>query len=300
MIHNRWGFLGFLQALRDDAVVKSLSEPTLTTESGRPASFLIGGEQAVPVPAGLGQVGVQFEEFGTRLNFVPIILGNGKIRLEVEPEVSALNAANGTSIHGTVVPGRTTDRVNTTVELEDGQTFVIGGLIQHSVTGSTEKTPVLGDLPFVGAAFSSKSYQEQEKEVVILVTPHLVDAEDCSQAPKVLPGDETRRPDDFELFLEGILEAPRGPREVFPNHHYMAAYKNGPSAALYPVCRGRDGCPGGCNAADALIGPNRRERSCPRSARPCNASRDEPAGTDVAKPLPRAARGQRRRRCRPR
>ena len=135
VLHNGYGFLGFLQALRDENVVKSIAEPTMTTMSGRPASFLVGGEQAIPVPAGLGQVGVQFEEFGTRLNFVPIVLGNGKIHLEVEPEVSSLNAANGTSINGTVVPGRTTNRVNTTVELEDGQTFVIGGLIQHDVSG---------------------------------------------------------------------------------------------------------------------------------------------------------------------
>ena len=89
VIHNRWGFLGFLQALRTEGVVKSLNEPTVTTISGRPASFLVGGEQAVPVPAGLGQVGIQFEEFGTRLNVVPIVLGNGKIRLEIEPEVSS-------------------------------------------------------------------------------------------------------------------------------------------------------------------------------------------------------------------
>ncbi len=241
VIHNNFGFLGFLQALRDESVVSALAEPTLTTMSGRPASFLVGGEQAVPVPAGLGQVGVQFEEFGTRLNFLPIILGNGKIHLEVEPEVSALDAANGTVIQGTSVPGRDTTRVNTTIELEDGQTFVIGGLIQRAISGSTEKTPVLGDLPFLGAAFSSKSYQETETEMVVMVTVHLVDAEDCAQAPKIVPGQETRRPDDFELFLEGILEAPRGPREVFPNGHYVPAYKNGPTAGVYPCAGDVDG-----------------------------------------------------------
>ncbi|HBI47037.1 MAG TPA: hypothetical protein DDY78_29910, partial [Planctomycetales bacterium] len=148
VIHSNWAFLGYLQALRDENVVKSLEEPTLTTESGRPASFIVGGEQAVPVPAGLGQIGVQFEEFGTRLNFLPIVLGNGKIHLEVEPEVSSLNAAFGTNIAGTVVPGRSTTRINTTVELEDGQTFVLGGLVQRNVTASTTKTPILGDLPF--------------------------------------------------------------------------------------------------------------------------------------------------------
>jgi pilus assembly protein CpaC len=219
------------------------------------------------VPAGLGQVGVQFEEFGTRLNFVPIVLGNGRIHLEVEPEVSNLDNAAGTVIQGTVVPGRTTNRINTTVELEDGQTFVIGGLIQHDVEGSTEKVPVLGDLPFLGAAFSTKAYNEIETEVVVMVTPHLVDAEDCSQAPRALPGDETRSPDDFELFLEGILEAPRGPRDVFPGKHYVPAYKNGPTSELFPcagqggygACGGRcgSGCAGGCagGSAAALTSP---------------------------------------------
>src|SRR5947208_14116470 len=131
-------------------MAKLLAQPRVVTLSGRPASFLAGGEQAIPVPAGLGQVGVQFEEFGTRLNFLPIVLGNGRIHLEVEPEVSSLNPANGTSINGTVVPGRDTNRVNTTVELESGQTFVIGGLIQHTVNAVNRKTPVLGDMPFLG------------------------------------------------------------------------------------------------------------------------------------------------------
>jgi pilus assembly protein CpaC len=254
ILHTNWGFLGFLQALKDENVLKLLAEPRLVTLSGRPASFLSGGEQAIPVPAGLGQVGVQFEEFGTRLNFLPIVLGNGKIHLEVEPEVSNLNPANGTTIQGTVVPGRDTQRVHTTVELEDGQTFVIGGLIQRDVTGSTTKVPVLGELPFIGAAFSSKSFTEAERELVIMVTPHLVDAMSCDQTAKMLPGQETRSPDDFELFLEGILEAPRGPREVCPGGHYVPAFKNGPTAGVYPCAGdGRCGAAGcatpGCGSA---------------------------------------------------
>ncbi|HMF13262.1 MAG TPA: pilus assembly protein N-terminal domain-containing protein, partial [Gemmataceae bacterium] len=241
VISKNFAFVAFLQALRDENLVKLLAEPRLVTLSGRQASFLDGGEQAIPVPAGLGQVGVQFEEFGTRLSFVPIVLGDGRIRLEVEPEVSNLDPAAGTSINGTVVPGRTTQRVHTTVELEDGQTFVIGGLIQNVVRGSTQKVPVLGDLPFLGVAFSSKAYEQAETELVVMVTPHLVDPMDCSQAPKVLPGMETRRPDDFELFLEGILEAPRGQREVCPDGTYRAAWKNDRSASVFP-CGTNNGC----------------------------------------------------------
>ena len=175
VIHNNFGFLAFLQALRDEGVVTSLAEPTLTTMSGRPAKFLVGGTQEIPVPAGLGQIGIEGRPFGTSLDFLPIVLGNGKIHLEVQPVVSSLDAANGTSILGTTVPGLDVTSVNTTVELEDGQTFVIGGLIQRDINGTTEKTPVLGDLPFLGAAFSSKMYEEIETEVVVMVTVHLVD-----------------------------------------------------------------------------------------------------------------------------
>jgi len=114
------------------------------------------------------------------------------------------------------------------------------------------KTPIVGDLPFIGAAFSSKAYTETEEEVIILMTPHLVDAADCHQMEgKLLPGQETRSPDDFELFLEGILEAPRGPRDVCVNHHYVPAYKNGPTSAVYPCAGGKGGHggAGGCGCA---------------------------------------------------
>ncbi|HEV8062722.1 MAG TPA: hypothetical protein VGP68_22770 [Gemmataceae bacterium] len=237
IFNSKQDFFGLLQALRNESLIKVLAEPTLTAISGKSASFISGGEQAIPVPAGLGQVGVQFEEFGTRLNFLPIIMGDGKIWLEVEPEISDLNPAFGTVINGTSVPGRSTQRVHTTVVLEAGQTFVLGGLIERRVTASDVKVPIVGDLPFIGAAFSSKSFDETETELIITVTPYLVDAMSCDQAPKVFPGQETRSPDDFELFLEGILEAPHGSRQVFPDGHYVPAFKNGPTASTIP-CAG--------------------------------------------------------------
>ncbi len=180
------------------------------------------------------------------------MLGNGKIHLEVEPEVSNLDPANGTSIGGTIVPGRDTQRVHTTVELETGQTFAIGGLVQRKIGGSTNKIPLLGDLPFIGAAFRSVTYNEEEDELLILVTPHLVDPLACNQLPQFRPGEETRSPDDFELFLEGILEAPRGPREVCAGGHYQAAWKNGPTAGTFPC-----GCdPHAHGACDCFNGGN--------------------------------------------
>ncbi len=241
IIGNAGGFLGFLQALESEGLAKVLAQPRLVTLSGNPASFLEGGEQAIPVPAGLGQVGVQFEEFGTRLNFLPIVLGNGRIHLEVEPEVSRLDNAAGTAIQGTIVPGRATQRIHTTVEMETGQTFVIGGLIQKVTNAGVNKVPFLGEMPFLGTFFSQKTYNEIETELVVMVTPHLVDPQSACQVAKVLPGQESRSPDDFELFLEGILEAPRGPRQVFQGNRYVPAHWNGPAADLFPAAGRGDG-----------------------------------------------------------
>jgi len=118
-------------------------------------------------------------------------------------------------------------------------------LIQNEIGGQTNKTPILGDIPFLGPLFSVVSYEEQERELVVLVTPYLVDPMDCKQAPCKLPGLETRSPDDFELFLELILEAPRGPRDVFPDKKYRPAWANDPSADKFP-CGGGDCGNGGC------------------------------------------------------
>ncbi|HEY1381780.1 MAG TPA: hypothetical protein VGF55_33585, partial [Gemmataceae bacterium] len=241
----------FIQALRQERLAKLLAEPRLVTLSGRPATFLSGGQQAVPeVTAsgvGGGTVGTKFEPFGTQLTFLPIVYGNGKIYLEVEPTVSTLDAANGFAIGGVIVAGRDEQRVRTSVVMEPGQTFAIGGLIQTQTAAATNKVPVLGDLPFVGPAFSTISHEDRETELVILVTPYLVDAMDCRQAPCKLPGLETRKPDDFELFLELILEAPRGQRQVFPDGKYKAAWLSDSTAANIPCGGGAGGCgTGGC------------------------------------------------------
>jgi len=244
IVSNSGNFLFFLQALRTEGVLKLVAEPRLVTMSGRPAEFLSGGEQAVPVASGLGTAGVEFVPFGTSVIFLPVVLGNGKIHLEVQPEVSTLDPASGTTANGAVVPGRNTQRVRTTVEMEVGQTFVIGGLIQHASTGTIVRTPFLGDLPFIGTWFSNKTFNDQEVEILIMVTPHLVDAMDCAQAPKCIPGSESRIPDDFELFLEGILEAPRGSRCICPGGHYVPAFKHDPTIGQFPC--GTDACGAGC------------------------------------------------------
>jgi pilus assembly protein CpaC len=266
-------FFGFLEALRTEGLVKLLTEPRLVTMSGEPASLLSGGRQAIPEAQGLGTISVRFEPFGTTLNFLPIVLGNGKVHLDIQTIVSQIDQSVGTTINGTQVPGRTEQSARTVVEIEDGQTLAIGGLIQHITEAGTNKVPILGDLPYVGAAFSTKSYTDIEQELVILVTPHVVDPMACNQLPKTLPGEETRKPDDYELFLEGILEAPRGPRVPFPDRRFVPAYKNGPTAALYP-CAGDGRCgqpvhPAADPAGDSSSHVNKL-----------------PVGTSEARPLP--------------
>jgi pilus assembly protein CpaC len=311
-VNDREGFLGFLEALRTEGLAKFLAEPRLITLSGKPANFLSGGQLAVPEPSGLGTNAVAFQDFGTEVSFLPIVLGNGKIYLEVQPLIKTINASNGTTIQGTSVPGFDTQRLHTTVELEPGQTFAVGGLVQHLVNASAQRVPLVGDIPFLNFFFSFKSYSEQETELLILVTPHLVDAMACDQLPKFLPGQETRSPDDFELFLEGILEAPRGQRELCPDGHYRAAYLHGPSAGIFPCgggC-GSGGCGAGCGsggcgsggcgascgsggtaapsfpAAPAAMPPAGEAAAVPRMLPPAPAQPDRTAPTTGEAPMP--------------
>ena len=171
--HDGDDFLKLLRTLKQEGLVKVLAQPSLRTMSGTAGSFLSGNEQAIPVSAGLGSVGVQFEEIGVRLNYLPTVLNNGKIRLELEPEVSGSSAANGTKINDTVVPGHVTNRMHVGVELEAGRTIVIGGLIQYDAQVTMNKTPILSYLPIIGEAFNYREVKETENEVVIVITPTL-------------------------------------------------------------------------------------------------------------------------------
>jgi pilus assembly protein CpaC len=253
-------FFGFLEALRNEGLFKDLANPTLVTLSGRPATFLVGGDAPYGTAGsggGLG-TGIQYRPFGTRLTFIPVVLGDGRIRLEIEAEVSQVStnlaiSANNANI---IAPAFNVTRLHTTVEMGAGETFALGGLLETTITATTFKTPVLGDLPFFGTAWRRLSYQEFEQEVLIIVTPRLVDPLDCSQRVTKLPGQETRTPTDFELFLEGILEAPRGPRELCPDGCYRPAHWwSGPFCD--PPRDGYRGGPygnGGCSSCGGPLG----------------------------------------------
>ncbi|WGF89207.1 type II and III secretion system protein family protein [Marinivivus vitaminiproducens] len=164
----------FLEALQIEGVVSVLAEPNLTAVSGQTASFLAGGEIPIPVPQEDGVIGVDYKSYGVSLAFTPTLLQDERIGIRVKPEVSAPSASNGVEIAGFAIPGITTRRAETTVELASGQTFAIAGLFQRNVSDDLDSVPMLGDLPIVGQLFRSKRFQREETELVILITPYLV------------------------------------------------------------------------------------------------------------------------------
>lgn len=239
-------FLTAVRALKSEGLAKLLAEPKLVTQSGRPARFLAGGQQATLSGAsGINGPGVSYQPIGTELEFLPIVYGNGKIYLEVAPTVRGVNQGLGIVTSFGAVPGFDEQTIRTSIVMEPGQTFAIGGLIQNSVQSSSSKVPVIGEIPFVGPLFSTSRIEEREQELIIFVTPHLVDPMDCKQLPTRLPGRETRVPDDFEFYLEAMLELPRGQRNVFEGRRYKAGWKNDPTAQQFPCgIEGNGNCVG--------------------------------------------------------
>lgn len=167
-----------LEALVAKSLAQILAEPNLLTVSGKQASFLAGGEFPFPTiqggAAGVGQITVSFKEFGIRLNFLPTITPRGTIRCVVTPEVSSLDYSNGLTVSGFTVPGLATRRVTTEIELQNGQSFAIAGLLNNSVTDQLDKIPGLGDIPVLGKLFQSRSLTKTNEELIVLVTPELV------------------------------------------------------------------------------------------------------------------------------
>jgi pilus assembly protein CpaC len=198
----------FVDALKENGLTKVLAEPTLITQSGRSASFLAGGEYPIPVPqsssGGGTTITIEYKTFGVGLNFTPTVLGNGKISMMVNPEVSDLDFTRAVSLQGYVIPSINTRRVSTVIELGDGQSFAVAGLLKDDLREVVSKYPVLGDIPILGVLFRSSSYQKNETELIIIVTPHLVKPIDM--AKQTIPTDQFVDPDDFEFYLLGSLE----------------------------------------------------------------------------------------------
>ena len=197
--HGSVTWSAFINALQREGFAKVLAEPSLVSLSGQTASFLAGGEFPIPEVDREGNVGVMFRNFGIELAFTPTVLDKDRIAIKVVPVVSELDRARGTTIAGAFVPALRTRRASTTVELGDGQSFAIAGLLSETTEETLSKFPGLGDLPVLGSLFSSKSYQSNETELVILVTPRLV--KPVVAAQHTLPTDFYIKPTDAEFYL---------------------------------------------------------------------------------------------------
>jgi pilus assembly protein CpaC len=191
-----------LRALEQKGVARTLAKPNLVALSGQDASFLAGGEIPVPIPSGTtGGIGIEYRQFGVQLNFTPTLYPNGLIRLKVAPEVSQLDQADGVTIVGYKVPALTVRKASTTIELRDGQSFAIAGLFQNGYNNNTSQLPGVGQIPVLGALFRSASWQRNETELVIIVTPHLVTGD---PGPLPDPLANAREPSAIDVILDGV------------------------------------------------------------------------------------------------
>ncbi len=194
-----------VQALEDKGLARRLAEPNLVAMSGQTASFLAGGEFPFPVAGSLGQVTVEFKKFGVGLNFTPLVLANGVINLKIEPEVSQIDTTNAVQTAAGPVPSLVVRRASTNIELRDGQSFAVAGLLQSVTSDNTRQLPWLGDVPVLGSLFKSTAFTKNETELAIIVTPHLVRPSRPGQKLRS-PLDATIPGNDVDRFLLGRKE----------------------------------------------------------------------------------------------
>ncbi|WP_246449746.1 type II and III secretion system protein family protein [Qipengyuania soli] len=232
-------FNGYLNALEDKGFAKTLAEPTLVALSGERASFLAGGEFPIPVVqsgggggggagnGGNNGISIEFKPFGVSLGFTPTVLGDGVINMIVEPEVSSIDPAASIQLNGISIPGLQTRRASTTLELRDGESFAIAGLLQQDFKTTVNQVPLLGNIPILGALFRSTQFQKGETELLIVVTPRLVKPIKPSQVK--LPTDRVHDPDALKTILSGEaydpvpaseLAAPKAPVVVKEGEDY--------------------------------------------------------------------------------
>jgi len=194
-----------VKALEERGIVRRLAEPNLIALSGDTASFLAGGEFPIPVASNLGQVSVEFKKYGVGLAFTPTVLGDGLINLKIEPEVSQIDPTTVITVGAITIPALIVRRANTTVELRDGQSFAIAGLLQTSNSVDQSQLPWLADVPILGALARSAAYQKKETDLVIIVTPRLVRPARPGDVLRT-PLDTSRPANDPDLFLLGQAE----------------------------------------------------------------------------------------------
>lgn len=243
-------FSAAVNALESHGYLKILAQPNLVTLSGQPATFLAGGEFAVPTVVGLDGVGAAtttFRGFGARLSFTPTIIDKDRIRLQVNPEFSQLNGGN--AVGG--IPGLDTRAASTTVDMREGQVLAIAGLIQDVQSGTRNRLPFFGAMPVIGPLFNGKSVSRNETELVIIVTPEIVSALDPKDAPALLPGMEVTEPNDLDFYFHNRIEGRADdhhrstvwakyrdmimhPRRTVPSYQQAEGYyMHGPSGLSY-------------------------------------------------------------------
>ncbi|QDP19473.1 type II and III secretion system protein family protein [Sphingomonas xanthus] len=222
-----------LNALERKGIVTTLAEPTLVALSGETASFLAGGEFPIPVAQGTGGTGgagggtaltVEFKPFGVSLAFTPTVLADGVINMEVAPEVSSIDPSSSVIINNLRVPGLQTRRARTTVELRDGESFALAGLIRRDFQDTVRQFPILGSIPIIGTLFRSTSFQKEETELVIIVTPRLV--RPVRAGTLKVPTDRATPPDEADLFLLGRTDGAVGANPLAPTQ---------PSPVMRPI-----------------------------------------------------------------
>ncbi|HEX3654740.1 MAG TPA: type II and III secretion system protein family protein [Pirellulales bacterium] len=231
-------FFGFLNALRTDGLARVLAEPNLVTVSGRPAYFNVGGQIPVPIPQSLGTISIQYKPYGTQVDFVPIVLGNGAIRLEVRPSISEIDTSLSVPINGTNVPALVVREIDTGVEMRPGQTLAIAGLVQNRIESTKTGIPWVMDMPYIGVLFRKNTEQMNEVELLILVTPQLIEAMDPHEVPPCGPGSNTNSPTDAEFYLKGYMEVPN---------------LCNPGAQPWPAGAAQASAPAGSPAASAVV-----------------------------------------------
>ena len=201
-------FFGFIRALKQNNMAKVLADPTVVAIDGRPASFNSGGEFPILVPAGMGQVGVEFREYGTRLDFVAKVRGDGRIWLEVRPMITEIDPGRTVSLGGVSVPGLRSRFVETAVELKAGETLALAGLLQMRTESETVGIPWVSDVPYLGALFRRNREIQNEVELLIMVTPNFAGPMQPEEVPCGGPGYNSTSPLDSELYGKGYIEVP--------------------------------------------------------------------------------------------
>ncbi|MCC5999904.1 MAG: type II and III secretion system protein family protein [Pararhodobacter sp.] len=216
-------FQVMLEALESNGLARTLSEPSLTALSGQEASFLAGGEFPVPVLAESGQVTIEYRPFGVQLAFTPRVLDGDVINLALNASVSSIDPSNvATTGGGVQIPAFRRRQTSTTVELRDGESFAVAGLLQDDFRGSTRAVPWLSEIPILGALFRSAEYQRDQSELIIFVTAHLVSP--TRGEALMMPTDRVRLPNESDLFLSGRLEGRTGPAAEVARQDFRGGY----------------------------------------------------------------------------